>query len=1332
MNSPATTVESRLSSRLKTGQPRRHLTMKPVLAVVLLLLSLTLPAHPATFYADNSFGDAGFDGTSSIVISNTNHGPKRYVADAISVASNGDQVVVAAGYYQESAWNPGTKSLTLVPQGRVTIVDTNSAQTDTDTDGIPDWWMLKYFGHPTGQTNDHSCASCDPNNNGCNNLCEYNGHTDPLHTCPTVLPPYTANYQTNIVCNTIIFPNDVVVGSNTFADVLLIQNRGVLSNGLGVVGYETNSVNNSVLVTGPGSVWSNASDLYLGGYGAGNSLVISNGAQVVSGYDPDHNHYLGDSIVGSSASSINNTVLVTGPGSVWSNALAVYLGVDGAGNSLVISNGGQVVSGCDPGSDYYLGDSYVGFSASSINNRVLVTGPGSVWSNVSAFFVGGDGAGNSLVISNGGQVIVDGLYGNGISCVGSSASSSNNSVLVTGPGSIWSSRCILYVGDDGSGNSLVISNGGQVVSGYDDSGLGGRTVVGNGVGSNNSVLVTGPGSVWSNAFDLQVGQSGAGNSFVINDGGQVVSGRGGVGADGGTNTVLVTGTGSVWSNSGIFIVGDTGTGNSLLVNNGGRLVSDGALYFGNNGSGGGSNSMVISSGGCVVNGDSRVGNTEQGNDSVLVTDAGSVWENRGLLNLGCSSGPNSVVISNGGKMVTTSALMGGDYGDPSNTVLVTGSGSVWSNQSSLLVGYYASWSGHATGPGILIVSDDGAVVSTSINVGYTQGPPTNLVMVNGGQLILDGLLQVDAGTLTVNSGTCTVGALVLDDGGYSTALFNGGIVTVTGNATISNGARVQFALGTNSHPVAVAGDLTWGGSLRLIDGGGFTNGIYTLFTYGGTFTYEGVTGNTAPNTNFSYMIDATTAGQVTMVVSDPGAPGISILLMESNTYSGVIDIRTAVSMMGGQELTGVYFLLDGEPSMSIGQPDATGNPFSGVWNTVGVPNGWHTIQAFATYWTGDFDDSSGGYESYASQVLDVQVINPISLDIPYAYGDEDTGASFSFPISATLSTATAQWTVVVSSCSNTTLKSYSGTTTNGLIYAEWDGTDLSGSTYTGPLINVLVGTVVSNQPSGLGAFSMTVVSNFAGQAVYMTAPTYGRQNWSLAYENNSWFGPCNDVQKGGAFFCNMFYDAAQAYSHGGLYDILHVYPGSYDIANSNNNGYDNVVALIASADDWTAFWQNFKGNNAPTSFFLFSHGSPTKLGDDTTGIDIAKVESILGNYVSNGVWVVNTPFRFAQFDACNTSGWEKALGIPSFKTNSAYFSSVRLNPRACLTWHTKKVVGIDRNFHAQHGILITGFNYDWISGSDYPTLQQACDHNFGSLSQGSRPDIHGAADMLAP
>jgi len=50
---------------------------------------------------------------------------------------------------------------------------------DTDGDGIPDWWMLKYFGHPTGQAGDLSLAQDDADGDGMSNLQEYLAGTAP-------------------------------------------------------------------------------------------------------------------------------------------------------------------------------------------------------------------------------------------------------------------------------------------------------------------------------------------------------------------------------------------------------------------------------------------------------------------------------------------------------------------------------------------------------------------------------------------------------------------------------------------------------------------------------------------------------------------------------------------------------------------------------------------------------------------------------------------------------------------------------------------------------------------------------------------------------------------------------------------------------------------------------------------------------------------------------------------------------------------------------------------------------------------------------------------------
>jgi Tol biopolymer transport system component len=50
---------------------------------------------------------------------------------------------------------------------------------DSDGDGIPDWWMSLYFGHPTGQAFDHSRAQDDADGDGMSNLQEYIAGTVP-------------------------------------------------------------------------------------------------------------------------------------------------------------------------------------------------------------------------------------------------------------------------------------------------------------------------------------------------------------------------------------------------------------------------------------------------------------------------------------------------------------------------------------------------------------------------------------------------------------------------------------------------------------------------------------------------------------------------------------------------------------------------------------------------------------------------------------------------------------------------------------------------------------------------------------------------------------------------------------------------------------------------------------------------------------------------------------------------------------------------------------------------------------------------------------------------
>jgi len=360
---------------------------------------------------------------------------------------------------------------------------------------------------------------------------------------------YTANFQTNIVDGTASGGFNYIVGSNTFADVLLIRNKGSVNDNSGYVGYEVGSSNNTVVITGSGSVWQNGffftDHLYIGYSGAGNSVIISNRGSL---YVPSIS-----TVVGVNASSSNNSVLVTGSASVWTNGSGNQtIGGRGGGNSLVISNGGAVIGSSG---------SYCTIGQSSSWNRVTITGTGSTWQTSYTLYVGGPGN-NSLTVANGGTLYAEFcVVGYGFLSGGGS-----NTAWVTGGGSVWSNN-FLIVGWNAGGNNLVVSNGGLAVCS--------TLTAGENAGNGNQLVVTGTGSVLRVNGGMLLGSSGTGSGLGISDGAQVIDGGATIGNGSTSNRVTVLSSGSWYS--GMLQVG-VGSANSVLVSNG--IVSASNLVVG--------------------------------------------------------------------------------------------------------------------------------------------------------------------------------------------------------------------------------------------------------------------------------------------------------------------------------------------------------------------------------------------------------------------------------------------------------------------------------------------------------------------------------------------------------------------------------------------------------------------------------------------------------------------------------------------------------------------------------------------------------------------------------
>jgi T5SS/PEP-CTERM-associated repeat protein len=168
---------------------------------------------------------------------------------------------------------------------------------------------------------------------------------------------------------------------------------------------------------------------------------------------------------------------------------------------------------------------------------------------------------------------------------------------------------------------------------------------------------------------------------------------------------------------------------------------------------GGRNTLTISSGALVSSRHGIIGNgsLSDGN-SATVTGASSTWQINLELIVGESGADNTLTISSGGSVLNGDFEIGLYSAATNNSLLLTGAGSRWITRGYLRLGMTWSTGNNVTVEnGALAVAGNGSGDWFEIN--YTAGVAENHLRLNGGYVALFGDRTADIATLLLGGKT---------------------------------------------------------------------------------------------------------------------------------------------------------------------------------------------------------------------------------------------------------------------------------------------------------------------------------------------------------------------------------------------------------------------------------------------------------------------------------------------------------------------------------------------------------------------------------------------------
>jgi hypothetical protein len=393
--------------------------------------------------------------------------------------------------------------------------------------------------------------------------------------------------------------------------------------------------------------------------------------------------------------------------------------------------------------------------------------------------------------------------------------------------------------------------------------------------------------------------------------------------------------------------------------------------------------------------------------------------------------------------------------------------------------------------------------------------------------------------------------------------------------------------------------------------------------------------------------------------ADYGMPCVNLLSPTNGaTVSGIINVGVAAS--DDSRISSVTLVIDGDDYATI-----TDGPMSFPVNTAMFTNGTHSIYARAADNVGipslgGNPDSDVVANVVTSETVQVSFQNNVVLDSFELFQSQ-------LPISARLAYSNANWSVEIERENGTIAKTFSGSTSNGLIEITWDGTDGAGNPVAEKAVYFVNVSAVPLSGSGL-LFASGTTTDTVTKATYREASTT-TQTTLLTRQKLK----------------NFLWEGVSAAK-------LSTISTTISMADANSGIYQETIFVMQTDNDWTDLLNNLADPDPRevTQLYYNGHANAEKIGfqeyTPNRGLDTTDVTVRLNNlyYFSpkKGTWVAtfSTPYKFVFLDGCLSGNgtWPRAFGILK---NQMSYSTVGARNRAFLGWARITVSSLFGNTH---------------------------------------------------